>query len=177
MAYTPEYTSRGYLIPALKHGLFQQLRAMILSVNGDVGTLSPKVLSADATAVSSNTLTAQTGLSRDVISGVVYSFRIVLWIAASANEGLQIDLNGGSATLTWLKAMALGYDGSSQALISPVITSLSTAFGPQDAFSGKVEIEGSFLVNAGGTFIPRIAQTAHASGSVQVLKGSSIVVQ
>lgn len=137
----------------------------------------PTVLSADATAVNSNTLTAQAGLSRDVLTGVVYSFRIVLWLTATAGEGLQLDLNGGSAAMTWLRAKAVGYDDSSQSLISATITSLSTAFGPQDAFSGLIEIEGSFVPSSSGTFAPRAAQTSHVSGSVTVLKGSTINVQ
>jgi hypothetical protein len=144
--------------------------------------LSAVVLSSDANAVSSNTLTAidtpvmgtQHGLTKNVLVGVVYSFSILLFITATAGEGLQFDLNGGSAGVTWFKAKALGYDGSSQALISPMLTSKSTAFGPQDTFSGWVEIECSFQPSGNGTFIPRIAQTAHSSGSVQVLKGSKI---
>lgn len=146
-------------------------------VSGVLALGSSTILTADESPVSSNTLTAQNGLSRDVVSGMSYYFKIVLFITATVNEGLQLDLNGGTATMTFLKAMALGYDGSSQALISPIITALATTFGPQDAFSGKIEVEGSFVPSASGTFIPRVAQTAHASGSVQVLKGSLILVQ
>lgn len=153
----------------------QALQPFIEDLQSQITALHPTVLSADATAVSSNALTAQGGLSRSVVAGTAYGFRILLFITA-ADEGMQFDLNGGSAAMTWIKAKAVGFDGMSLALISPLLTSLSTAFGPQNAFSGWVEIEGSFVPSGGGTFIPRIAQTAHSVGSVQVLKGSSIIV-
>lgn len=175
-----EATSLGIPIPdALpEDGLLLQLKAEAEVINELFGGLGPKVLSADATVVDSNTLTAQTGLSQNVLSGLVYSFRIVLWITATAGEGLQISLNGGSAAMTWVTAMWKGYDlGGSLAFVSPLLTALATASGPQDAFSGKIEIEGSFNPSGEGTFIPNIAQTAHGSGSVKVLKGSSSFVQ
>lgn len=158
----------------------RELGLVVSTIEAAIDALHPTVLSADATAVSSNTLTAQAGLSRGVIAGTVYAFKILLFITA-ADEGLQFDLNGGSAGMTWIKAAAVGYDRSSAAaatlaFASQTITALSTAFGPQNAFSGTVEIEGSFVPSSDGTFIPRIAQTAHSSGSAQVLKGSSIIV-
>jgi hypothetical protein len=157
-----------------------ELGSVISTIEAAIDALHPTVLTADATAVASNTLTAQAGLSRGVVAGTAYAFKIILFITA-ADEGLQFDLNGGSAAMTWIKAAATGFDRSSAAaatlaFASQTVTSLSTAFGPQSAFSGTVEIEGSFVPSTDGTFIPRIAQTAHVSGSVQVLKGSSIIV-
>jgi len=165
-----------------------QLRIMALDIDALFARVLPTVLTADANAVSSNALTpivtpvmgSQNGLTRNVLSGISYTFETLLFITATDGEGLQIDLNGGSAGMTWIKAKAKGYDGSSAAaatlaFVSPTITSLSTPFGPQNAFSGWVEIEGSFVPSGNGTFIPRIAQTAHGSGSVQVLKGSTNV--
>jgi hypothetical protein len=171
-------TPRGIPIPdapaQIGSALLLQLALMAAAIDGIL--VVPVTLSADEAAVASNALTAQSGLARNVLSGVVYNFRIVLWITAAAGEGLQLDLNGGTAVMTWFRAAYKGYDASSLALVAAV-TALATEVGPQDAFSGMIEIEGSFKPSSDGTFAPRIAQTAHASGNVTVLEGSSSLVQ
>ena len=171
-----ELTSLGIPIPdapaQVGSALLPQIALAIKAVNS---LLEVPSLAADV-ANSTNVLAALNGLSRDVVSGKIYNFKIVLWVAASEGEGLQIDLHGGTAAMTWFRAMYVGYDGSSQALISAV-TALATAVGPETAFSGMIQIEGSFKPSGDGTFAPRIAQTAHSTGSVTVLKGSNISVE
>src|SRR5690349_16161077 len=115
----------------------QDLQPFIADLQAQITALHPTILTADATAVSSNTLTAQGGLSRSVVASTPYAFKILLFITA-ADEGLQFDLNGGSAAMTWIKAKAVGFDSSSAgaatlAFVSQTVTSLSTAFGPQNA--------------------------------------------
>lgn len=168
---------RGWPIPnANPEDLVPQIQDMEEAISADLTGSGVLVLSDDATAVSSNTLTAQAGLSRDVVSGIAYSFTIVLFLTATLMEGWKLDLDGGSAAMSWITGLARGYDGSSLALVVE-ITDLTTEISPQDGFSGTVEIKGSFVPSGDGTFIPRLAQVAHSSGSVQTLKGSSISVE
>lgn len=159
--------------------VLEPLRAFQTAVESQLRSRdAPTVLDADATAVSSNTLTPPSGFSRGVLSGKRYRLKLELWVtAASVAEGIQFDLGGGTATVGWLRAKCVGYDGSSLAFVSPDLTALTTVFAPQDAFSGLFEIVGSLQASSDGTFAPRIAQAAHASGSVQVLKGSTIMLQ
>lgn len=115
------------------------------------------------------TLAGITGLSWTLTAGRTYSFEIVLITTCSAAGGLQVDLNGGSATATtinitsfiFLAASSFGANG----------TALNTVLFNTTGAVLQVGIRGTITVNAGGTFIPRFAQSV-ASGTSSVLVGS-----
>jgi hypothetical protein len=135
----------------------------------------PRALTADLAAITSNTLAAISGLSQDVESAKIYKFEFALWVTDSNAEGIKLDLNGGTAAMTWFRAKFFGLDADTVAIVQST-TTLASAVN-RDSFSGMVQIWGAFSPSGDGTFIPRVAQKAHASGSLTVLKGSSSLVQ
>jgi len=135
--------------------------------------------SADVT-VTGTTLTALSGLSKDLIASKNYSFEILLF-AEDGGEGVKVDLHGGSATMTEIRALVEFIDdgpagvGRIEALTDVAsLESFATASGTR---RGVVRIKGSMTVNAGGTFIPRAAQYSHTSHSLTVKKLSDISIQ
>lgn len=126
--------------------------------------------------VNSTTVFANiTDLTANVFAGRKYLFRATLFIDDSAAEGVKFDLAGGTATATNLRATYLGWDNA-LSLIAHV-TALATVASVEN-FSGvgKIEINGAFEPSADGTFIVRAAQKTHTSGSLTIMRGSSLVV-
>jgi hypothetical protein len=124
---------------------------------------------------STNTFAVLTELSWAVETGKIYEFEIILRLADSNNEGVKLDLNGGTAVMSWIDAEYFGTDNTSVAISDGLKTALADVVS-RDSFSGMVRITGSFSPSAGGTFAPRFAQSAHASGSITCRKGSSSLV-
>lgn len=117
---------------------------------------------------------ATTGLSVSLAAGLRYKFTGILYVANSqAAEGAQIDLNGGSATMTDLRAEVEIIDTALQKAqqVSALATAVSAATVTGDAL---IRIAGSCKVNAAGTFIPRYAEASHTSGTLTIYKGSTL---
>lgn len=141
-------------------------------ISSDVG---PLVLLLPVDIVNgSNVLTGLLDLSCPVISAKMYNFEIVLWVSDNNGEGLKIDLLGGTAGMTWFHGTYRGYD-ETLSLVKQV-SSMSMVL-DSDGFSGMIEIKGSFSPSSDGTFTVRTAQKAHVSGSLIVLKGSSLLLR
>jgi hypothetical protein len=166
----------GNVVPAAIAG-YPSDATQFLNGNGGWSTPASQPLFLAADLVNSTTAFANiTDLSAPVLAGRKYSFRATLFINDSNAEGVKFDLNGGTATSTNLRATYLGWD-TALSLIMNVTTLAAVA--SVDSFSGvgKIEIEGTFEPATDGTFVPRMAQLVHTSGSLTVLRGSSLVVQ
>jgi hypothetical protein len=116
-------------------------------------------------------------LTWTVVNGTVYGFTILLRITDPAGEGMQIDLAGGTVTITDCWISYYGFDNAPGTMMAHP-TSLATVVAV-DQFAGPalIEIKGSFAATNSGTLIPRFAQKNHSAGTLTVLKGSSIVVR
>src|SRR5207237_1218824 len=88
--------------------------------------------------------------------------------------GLQVDFNGGSATAT--SFLGGGWNtGFSTSPSSVHITALTTtASDAPNGTTGMLFIKAVLVVNSGGTFILRGAQTASNGNTVTLYKGSSM---
>lgn len=122
------------------------------------------------------TLSTISGLSRQVYNGHKYAFILTLMVNNSvAAEGIKVDLNGGSATMTTFRASAQGFDSALQ--ISTQVTSLSTAVSAATfTGDGVIVIRGFINPSADGSFAPRFAENSHTSGTATAYAGSNIVL-
>lgn len=135
------------------------------------------------TVTDSTTLVSDDSLIVKVASGGKYTFRLVYFVSCNnvSTSGFKFGLNGGTATMTSFRAAFLAHNtsGSGATAVLNISDSTSTSLSTTHGITAcgainKVVIEGSFTVNAGGTFIPQFAQNAEtgASESVAVLSGS-----
>lgn len=111
-------------------------------------------------------------LSFSVVAGRHYTFDLVLFAADDvAADGFKVDLDGGTATVTVLRAHGTVV-GTTLVLAGPS-SALATDFAAGTTTGDvMIEIRGAFTVNAAGTFIPRFAQNAHTTGTATVYAGS-----
>jgi uncharacterized Zn-binding protein involved in type VI secretion len=125
------------------------------------------ILNANFTSVSITP--ANTNLSRTVLAGRSYGFRLLLPVNnATAGDGFRLDFNGGTASMTTFLACAK----SAGTITESVVTSaaLDTDFVFTSATSTCfVIIEGSMKVNTGGTFIVRAGKSTDAAGATMTL--------
>lgn len=126
----------------------------------------------DATSA---TLANVTDLSHNVESGRTYRFRAVLFYDADATGGHKYAISG-TATATAIIYNIDSIDNSGGAF---VINSRETALGGDaseaSATAGKTIIEGSIVVNAGGTLTVQFAQST-ANGTSSILVGSTFEI-
>jgi hypothetical protein len=122
------------------------------------------------------TMANLTDLSITFIGGRKYTGILTFFAKNSTpGEGLQFDLNGGTATMTSFEAgFASTPPGTGLALGTLTTTSLGTALTVNTATSGDAiyTIPITLVCNAGGTFIPRFAELSHSSGTATVELGS-----
>jgi hypothetical protein len=135
--------------------------------------LSPRIQKADL-ANSTNVMAALDDLQCDLENGKDYYFDLVLRVADSNMEGLSIDFNGGTATVSYFWASALGW--ALEPSMARHSAALATALSYQslDGGDGLIMVRCFLTASANGTFIPRFAQASHSSGSITVKKGSWI---
>lgn len=121
---------------------------------------------------------AITGLSATLIAGRKYSGRLVLFINnALADDGLRLDFDGGTATMTSFRA---GFEAGANVTTFGVMNSSALATDLTiDAFSGTgdsvVVVSFSLVCNVAGTFIPRIAKEADAAGATLTVYTNSFM--
>lgn len=119
-----------------------------------------------------------TGLSATLIAGRKYSGRLVLFINnALAADGLRLDFDGGTATMTSFRA---GFEAGANVTTFGTMNSSALATDLTiDAFSGTgdsvVVVSFSLVCNAAGTFIPRIAKEADAAGATLTVYTNSFM--
>jgi len=114
------------------------------------------------------TLANITGLSATLIAGRKYTGKLVLFVSNdTAGDGLKIDFNGGTATMTSFQAAVTGNAGGATAgtmhaesLSAPI--NLTAAL---DTNFYCIEVTVGFVCDAAGTFIPRVAKDSDAGGA------------
>jgi len=120
-------------------------------------------------------LAAITGMSVTLTAGAIYYFEIFLFTSCPAAGGAKVDLNGGSATATTIRAqheLWLGATINTNAQVSALNTSTGVT-----AAIDRIKIFGMISVNAGGTFIPQFAQNAASGTSSVLIDGSMRIVR
>lgn len=133
----------------------------------------PARLAADATN-NTTTMANLTNLSVTLIAGRKYTgFLTVFASNSTAAEGLALDFDGGSATMTNFAAGIVGTPVGATLGVS-YSTALATDLTATTATTGDVVylVAISMVVNQGGTFIPRFSEVSHVAGTATVRLGS-----
>lgn len=138
--------------------------------------------SRNASNVTNNTTTpaAITGLSSTVAAGRKYKGELTLFLSTDqAAEGMLIDFDGGTATMTSFSAfISSNVQGATlgTTVSSAIATDLNATALNGTGINGIV-IQFTFVVSVAGTFIPRIAQNTHASGTITCILGSTMTIK
>lgn len=127
----------------------------------------------------STTLTSVSALTRDVLAGRSYTFRMVLYTSdPDSTEGVKLDFNGGTATATNFRAHCTAYDSapalelSAQAAALADLLTAATVSG-----AALVECSGTIEPATAGTLIPRAAQNVHNAGTLTIARGSHLLLE
>jgi hypothetical protein len=117
-----------------------------------------------------------TGLTVTLKTGRKYTFRMALRFSDStAADGARFDFDGGTATATDFGVNCQVYDTA--LLLSQDTTALATdVVATTTTGASSIKCDGSFTVNAAGTFIVRAGQEAHSTGTLTVETGSYLHV-
>lgn len=176
IAWTTNSTERMRIDANGKVGIGTTSPNTTLDVAGYIETIGQSRVSSDFTQTSNATLSAITGLSATLTAGKTYAFEILLYTTESAG-GVQVDLNGGTATATSIVGECLLFDNkgiNAETRIAALNTNLCNSLFPT---SGYIQINGTITVNAGGTFIPEFAQSTSSGSSSVVKAGSRMILQ
>jgi hypothetical protein len=131
-----------------------------------------KVLAADATATSNATLTSLTGFSWTLVAAGTYAFSVRGKVGMTTNGGLAVALKYTTATLTSIIVNAYQRTASAFALAQSTTTTDQTKFINQKATAYiDVELQGSMVVNAGGTVAVQFAQETSHIDTTTIYKG------
>lgn len=123
-----------------------------------------------------------TGLSATVIASRKYRGELVVYCSeATAADGLRIDFDGGAATMTSFIAQGSVQDDTSVRGMGANgrTTAIATDF-VETTITGNtiMRLTFAFVVNAAGTFIPRVAKEADAAGAtLTVTVGSYMTLE
>ena len=121
---------------------------------------------------SDTTLANVPGLSVNVIAGATYVFRAYLPITSALGSGAKVG-NGGTATFTSISESAMFYTTSD---VTTATVTASGSIGGRTAAVTFLIIEGTFKVNAAGTFTIQFAQNASNGTACSVLVNASLTV-
>jgi hypothetical protein len=110
----------------------------------------------------------------NLAAGQEYAFTAIVFATnQTASDGIKVDFNGGSATMTTFRATVRIYDTAlltcGQVFDLDTDTTAATITGQT-----LVEVNGFCKVNAAGTFIPRFSKNS-GSGQFDILRGSHIL--
>jgi hypothetical protein len=117
----------------------------------------------------------------NVVSGQKYSFKAILFMADStAADGAKLDFNGGAATVTNFRVhcQLVNDTGGATALAAAASTTLAgvlNATAMSTTNQHEFRCDGTFEPSSTNTFIPRMAQNAHSTGTLTLQRGSNIV--
>lgn len=139
--------------------------------SGLVNTLGDTRVASNFTATSNVALANITGLTTTVVAAGHYSFHAVLFTTASTSGGVQFAV-AGTATAT-----SLEYEGVLTSAGAIVNQTRSTALAgvvcsSAAAVAGTAVIDGTIVVNAGGTLTIEFAQNTSNASASTVLAGS-----
>lgn len=128
---------------------------------------------------STTTFSNMTGITSTLVSGRKYTGKLVIKCNNSASaEGIKLDFNGGSMTISSFWAAAADLVGGTNVLGTGISTSLAGVIN-FSTITGEtvIEVNFSFVCNGTGTFIPRFAENSHAAGTLTVELGSFMWVE
>jgi hypothetical protein len=148
-----------------------------LDVNGFIEWQGESRVTSTFSKTSSTTLAAITGLSAALVAGKTYAFDVELYTASNSSGGINVDLNGGTATATAIIGDAISHDAAAvktQTRIAALNTSVCAVTAVTAA---NCHITGTITVNAAGTFIPEFAQNASNGTASTVAIGSTMILQ
>lgn len=131
-----------------------------------------KRVTSDVT-VDSTTPGNVTDLTVTLIAGRKYAGRLVAFTnTPTAADGLRIDFDGGAGTMTSFRAMGTVADTVSVRPLA-MTTAIATDFVDTTTTGDAMTvIEFAMVVNAGGTFIPRIGKEADAGDAITLYTNS-----
>lgn len=130
-------------------------------------------ITADATTTST-TPANLTALTVNLEAGRHYTFKLVLFTEnATAADGLRVDFDGGTATMTDFRAEGYVADSTSVVSLPGVTTLADDLVDTNVSGAALVEINGTLTVNAAGTFIPRLGKEADAAGATLTYRRGS----
>jgi len=117
-------------------------------------------------------VTGLTGIP--LVAGATYKFRAVLpSTVASGTGGIKYAFNYTTATLTSIEATGIGMTASAVAVQHSTTATTQADLFTQAAVVIMTVLEGSFVVNAGGTMAVQMAQnTSNASDTVALVGGT-----
>ena len=135
-------------------------------------------LTAQFDVASNTTPQSITGLLRNVEAATRYKFEALLWCTCGTTGGVQIAMNGGTATATSVIFESQLYDDvTTFALINSArFTALNTGNSTAATTGYFYRISGTILVNAAGTFGPAFAQNVSDGTNSSVLVNSSFQI-
>lgn len=170
------FSSSGAIAGAAADSAFNRAAANVIGlVSGDWLQQTPGRSRVTGDVTSSNvTMGDITGLSATLIAGRKYTGFMVLKCSESvAAEGIRVDFNGGTATMTSFAAGAGILEGGTAVKVNAVSSALDTDF-DWSTITGEtwIRFEITMVVNGAGTFIPRFSQSVDAGGTVTVSLGS-----
>jgi hypothetical protein len=123
----------------------------------------------------STTLADVTGLSVNVVAGLVYAFEAILYTSSNIGGGVKAAI-AGTATATSVVYEAVTFSGGA-VVAETRATSLATAVGAVTAVTAALmRITGTITVNASGTLTVQFAENVAVSTS-SVLVGSSFTIR
>jgi hypothetical protein len=146
-----------------------------------ISALSARTTSSPTNATATMSSGVLSDLTLTLLAGAKYFGTLVLFAKNStAAEGLQFDLNGGSATMTSIEfGFAATPPGASLALGVLTSTALGTALTVTTATTADAvyTIQVGLVVANAGTLIPRFAEVSHTSGTATVEVNSYFFLQ
>lgn len=157
-------------------GLIRAAATVVSVTNGSSGSgwlqnsAGESRRTATQTVTDSASLTADNTLTATLIAGRKYRFRIRYYMTTVNTSGVQVDLNGGTATMTAINGFTTIRSSTGAVLNGGQISALTTSVGHTATGTfALVEVEGSMQCNAAGTFIPRFAQNAETGAAESVV--------
>lgn len=155
---------------ATKKITVDQLKAAVITAGGG----GRKVLASDFVKTGDTTLANAPGLTVDVVASTTYIIRAVLHTADDTTGGCKFAISG-TATATSIIYQVFIWDVDGSFDITDRCTALDTAVGNATEAGHFTRIEGSIVVNVGGTLTLQFAQNAN-SGHSDLLAGSTFEV-
>lgn len=132
-----------------------------------------------ASAVTNVTTTMAnlTELTVNLIAGRKYTGRMVLYVnQAAAADGLKVDFDGGTATMTSVYTAITAAMGATVSVrTATALATDLTATDLADTSDVAVEFAFSCVVNAAGTLIPRQCKEADAAGGTMTVRVGSYI--
>jgi len=161
--------TRGlYINPTLTNAA--NWRAIEIASGGIFTTALEKRRTATQAVTDSTTLTADNTLVATVAASRAYRYRVEYYFTTVNTSGIKVDMGGGTATITsWQGSVAItnlaSYAGEGDLGGGDVTTATTSRGVTASGTKVKVVMEGTFVVNAAGTIIPRFAQNAETGAS------------